>query len=96
MQALAKNKSFVILAIVVVVGLILYRNFFPSDLEQETARHQQPIGEDLLEVSEALSRAGLSREFFTNQSYLRLVDFSSPLPSEPVGRKNPFDVIGRE
>ena len=54
------------------------------------------FGADLLQIRDKLSEANLNKEIFAEPNYRRLTDFSLPIPDQPIGRKNPFDAIGRE
>lgn len=66
------------------------------NLTRASASAKAGFGADLLEISDKLSSANLNKEVFSNQSYQKLTDFSTGIPSQPIGRKNPFDPIGRE
>ncbi len=96
MQALFKNKAFLAIVILFIIGAFAYRMFSPNtgpDLEGESALS---IGKDLIDLSAQLSRAQLSQTLFSSPSYIMLTDFTAPIPQQSLGRNNPFDIIGRD
>ena len=100
MKDLMKNKTILETVGAVAILLLLYFLFLRSPEKEPsttpTGSAPEALGADLLKMSNDLSRATLSQELFSNPGYLSLSDFSTPLPLQPVGRTNPFDVIGRE
>lgn len=78
-----------------VVALFVYNSFFKPEADLEVAP-ATPVGTDLLEISETLSQATLNREIFSSSGYRLLSDFSTAIPQQPLGRKNPFNPIGRD
>ena len=95
MQTLFKNKLMIGLVLVLIVGGFIYRSFSGSVITTGDSS-ALVIGQDLVELSDKLSRVTLSSELFTTPGYTLLTDFTAPLPQQSFGRKNPFDVIGRE
>lgn len=93
MEALYKNKMLIGLALLLIVGGLVYRGFRGNVSESESA---QVVGQDLVALSERLSAASLSQNVFTMNGYMRLIDFAVPLPQQSFGRVNPFDVLGRD
>jgi len=58
-----------------------------------------PVSESdttLVKTANELSGIDFKNNLFTALAYRFLTDFSTAIPSEPVGRPNPFDVIGRD
>lgn len=97
MKALQKNK-FTILAIVIFLIVIFFYNTFIKEnqvIVEEGNEVAQAIGADLLALSEELRQVSLETELFTTKLYMALTDFSNPIPPQPIGRTNPFDLLGR-
>ncbi len=97
MKALQKNK-FTLLAIVVFFIVIFFYNTFVKEnkvMVEEGSEAAQTVGADLLALSDELRQVTLNTELFSTKLYLALTDFSTPLPPQPVGRTNPFDLFGR-
>ena len=94
MNSFTNNKPVVIALVICVLAFFSYKFFFQSDPLSETG-NGEAIGADLLQISDDLSKATLSRELFSNSGYRLLSDFSVSIPVQPVGRANPFDIIGR-
>lgn len=52
------------------------------------------VGAQVLSALNQLNRLNLDAGIFSNPTFKSLKDFSRPLPTEPVGRINPFSPIG--
>ena len=50
----------------------------------------QLASEQFLRQLEEIKKFELSDEIFVDQRFRSLVDFTEPIPSQPVGRENPF------
>lgn len=94
MQALFKNKGLLFLAALLLIIMFGYRYFINLG-SLENGDSALVIGEDLLKLSEELSRATLSQDLFGVPGYRYLTDFSAPVPNQIFGRTNPFDALGR-
>ncbi len=93
MKFINDNKSTFTLAVIVVLVLFVYSMFFSTpNIDTTTATN---AGEDLVKISNNLSKATLGRELFNQTSYKLLNDFSTPLTPEASGRSNPFAPIGQ-
>jgi hypothetical protein len=97
MEALAKNRSVIQIVGIFVLVMLAYNLFFKPDAPAEKSPSVSPatLGADIVKMSTELSKATLGQELFSNPGYLYLIDFSSALPKDSVGRLNPFDSIGR-
>lgn len=86
------------IVVIFVATMLVYNIFSKSGGTTVTPATASPsvLGADLLKMSKELSKAVLSQELFSSPAYLYLIDFTVPLPVQPVGRRNPFDAIGRE
>ena len=83
--------------VILVLGFFLYNSFFSSDdivLEQNPA--QAAAAAELIKMSKDLESVNFKQDLFVSPGYRLLTDFSTPIPPEPSGRSNPFDLIGRE
>ena len=92
MQTLFANKAVVGVVGLFVLGAMAY-NWVSED--PTVLEDAQPIGADLIELSNKLKQVELSQELFQKPSYQLLSDFSTPIPEENVGRPNPFALIGQ-
>lgn len=52
------------------------------------------VGQDLIDLSKQLEAVTLDGAAFKKKTFTNLVDYSVNLPSDEVGRRNPFDPIG--
>lgn len=98
MQALIKNKLLIAIVLLFIVGVFVYRSFIGSGEPAPGAGGESAlsIGQDLIALSDQLSRAQLSQELFQDPGYLFLKDFAGVIPLQSFGRPNPFDIIGRD
>lgn len=95
MDTLIKNRGIIIVAIIVMLLMFGYKIFFGGADVSESEASDAPIGEDLLKISAELSQAALNQEILSEPRYMYLIDFSTVIPDQPRGRKNPFDVLGQ-
>jgi hypothetical protein len=92
MKALKDNKGTVIAVILVIIGLFVYKSFFSSSAAvDDTAT--AAVGSDVIALNARLQTVTLSQTVFTTPAYKALIDFTTPIPVQPVGRANPFDPI---
>lgn len=94
MQALSQSKTAITLAIILMIGIFLFNNFISQDFSQEVIPASS-IGADIIKTSQEISKATLSRELFAQSDYRYLVDFSTPLQIQSLGRVNPFAQFGQ-
>ncbi len=96
MKSLEHNKT-TVLALILFVGVIMVYNFFlkPSADSIQKSIVTAGVGNDVVSLYKSLETATLDQGLFTSTSYRALVDFSVPIPSQPTGRTNPFDIIGQ-
>jgi hypothetical protein len=95
MQTLFKNKMTIGLVVVLLAGMFAYRSFTGTSIPSET-ESVKVLGQDLIALSESLSRVTLSQDLFSVMGYTQLIDFTVPPTQQSFGRKNPFDIIGRD
>lgn len=95
MKALQNNKGLVIAVIVFIAAILIY-NFFlkPTTATINESLATEGVGNDVVALYQSLQSATLDQSLFASQTYRGLVDFSVAVPSQPIGRINPFDIIG--
>ena len=86
-------------AVAIVLAFVLYGLFFAgngdSGLVSTTSDGDvDPAGAELLAALFSLRSITLDVSLFETPDFKSLVDFSQEIPSEPVGRANPFAPIG--
>lgn len=91
-----KNKT-IILSITLLLALLWAYNTFVNtgDSGVPTDLSAQQVGGDVLDLYASLQSVALDQTLFSTPLYKRLVDFSTDIPQQPLGRTNPFDVIGK-
>lgn len=91
-------KKILIALGVLVVVFAVYRIFFTTQpdvpLSSETVSGLPAEDGDLLSLLLQLKSITLSDELLTDSTFVTLQDFTVKLIPEPVGRRNPFAVIG--
>lgn len=95
MSSLFKSKGFLGLIFIFILVMFVYNTFLKTATPAGENDSALVVGQDLIKLSDDLSKAQLSQELFTLPGYVYLTDFSAPIPQEPLGRVNPFDIIGR-
>lgn len=97
MEILSKGKGILGIVAIFIVAMFLYNLFFKpevstvvSDLETSN------VGNELLKMREALQAVTLDQSLFSSIGFINLVDYTNPVPSQPTGRSNPFNTIGRD
>lgn len=98
MQELFKNKTLltgVAIIILVLLGFNIFMGSSDMPADEGSLAGEAP-GADLLKLSGELSKVTLGQELFSSATYRGLVDFAVPKTDLPLGRTNPFDLIGRD
>lgn len=94
---LQKNKNLIIAIVVILLAFWAYNTFFKSEgLVTSDNIAADEVGSDVLDLSASLQSVTLDQSLFASPLYKHLIDFSLPIPSQPSGRVNPFDIIGRD
>jgi hypothetical protein len=97
MEMITKNKGTLIAIVVFILVIFLYNVFIKSDtLEIPSETSAASVGDDLIQLHERLRKVTLDKSIFTSAGYLQLIDFTTDIATQPVGRTNPFDIIGRD
>lgn len=94
MKFLRKNSATMLAVLLFILVIMGYKYLFKADLNTETDV-ASAVGSDLINLSYTLQSVSLDRSLFSKPSYRSLRDFSTPTTPQPVGRPNPFNVIGR-
>ena len=91
---LQKGSTLILIAMLAVTVFFAYNFFDHSALAQDLTQVQNSqtalvssAVEGMLEKIESIDFSGA---LFTNQTFLSLHDFMTPLTPEPAGRSNPF------
>ncbi len=85
-------------ALTIFILVMFFYNLFlkPDAVLIPSESSTSSIGNDLLKIQRELQSVTLNREVFSSPGYLLLIDFSTTIPQQAVGRLNPFDIIGRD
>jgi len=95
MKTLQNNKSLILAVVVFIIAIIVYNMFLkPTQTTINEGVATEGIGNDVVALYQSLQSATLDQSLFSSQSYRGLTDFSVAIPPQPIGRTNPFDIIG--
>ncbi len=95
MESLKKNKGIILAVVVFIIAIGAYKLFSTNVSITSDQQAAKIIGADIIALNASIERVNLDPALFSSRSYKNLVDFSTPIPSQPIGRLNPFDLIGR-
>ena len=103
-----KKKIFKIAALIIIIAIIIYlmasfgdsfKQSEPSVAAVDANIAKEEIGleqgREFVRQLRVLRGVELDTNFFQNPVFQRLIDYSNPLPSQEVGRGNPFAPIGQ-
>jgi hypothetical protein len=96
MQILQKNRSLIIAIAIFAAVIWGYSTFFKTDSSVTVDVDTQAVGSDVLALYSSLQSVSIDQSIFASPLYKNLTDFSRALENQPIGRANPFDVIGRD
>lgn len=97
MQTLNKNKGTIIAIILIILGIVVYNFFIRNEtIALPSGQEASQIGNEVVSLLGKLRAVNLDRAVFSSPDYLLLTDFSAEIQPQPVGRPNPFEVIGRD
>lgn len=93
MDLLIKHKLVAVGIVIVIAAAIWY--FMSGSSSQEAVLSVEmptvpPEAQELIQNLAVLRSVTLDGEIFASASFKALRDFSTPITTEPVGRKNPF------
>ncbi len=94
MDFIVRHKMILLGIVLVVVGFFLYSSFSqaPGDILNTESGDlaSNPGDKTFVETLLILHSVSLSGTIFSDPSFLRLKDFSTPITEETVGRTDPF------
>ena len=97
-EFLQHYKNILLFVGIFAVLVFVYLQFFKNTSQEEPLAvevvGQGQIGEDLVALLFRLQSLKLDQSIFTSPVFRSLKDFSQEIPSEPVGRPNPFAPVG--
>lgn len=94
-----KNLPLVLGILVVILGLVVYLNFFAGGTEallSSSADTTSPVSQELLVTLQNLHTIKLDNSIFSDPLFQSLTSFGVTLPPENVGRRNPFLPVGSQ
>lgn len=94
MDNILKNKTAILSLVMLLIAFYAYSVFFGSEPGEVVATPAES-GEEIVSLAEELSEINFRQDVFSQPGYRYLVDFSTELSSQPMGRTNPFGVVGR-
>ncbi|MBU6427340.1 hypothetical protein KGQ27_03875 [Patescibacteria group bacterium] len=98
-QRPSSKKTWIWMAIIVIVALIAYFLFFsgaPSSSSQsllQTGSGSDAVGTQVLGLLNQIQALQIDASLFQSQAYRSLQDYSVAIPPQNVGRNNPFAPI---
>jgi hypothetical protein len=99
MKSLKNNKSIVVAVIIFSVALGIYQLFLkpsPAIDVSLSGESVEGVGADVVRLRDSLQQVSLDTSLFSSLVYRALVDFTSELSPQPIGRNNPFGPIGND
>ncbi len=99
MQQQPKNNTlmYVIITVVIIAGL-LYFAFKGGEPNPEevgsldvTTNDSQTVGSDVVFLLGQINALSIDKAFFQSAVYKSLIDYTQPVPVQPVGRTRPFE-----
>ncbi len=95
MNTLKKYKGIMFALVIFLLAMGVYKMFSTNTEITEGNLVAQSIGADIIELNSRIERVNLDPALFSSALYKSLVDFSAVIPTQPIGRPNPFDLVGR-
>lgn len=97
MKTLLANKGILAIVALFIVAMFVFNVFFKSEtISVPSELAASKIGNDLLKLHDDLKKVTFDQKIFSSPGFLYLTDFSVNVPEQPVGRPNPFNIIGRD
>lgn len=102
-QTFKSYGKYIAIGVVVIIGIILYNMFYlaPRQAEQDAgfirSENQSitstEIGREIVSTLNRLKTINIDPEFFNEERYQMLVDYSVEIQPQSVGKENPFSEI---
>lgn len=99
MKGIRNNKPIVLSLVIFVLVMGIYQLFLkPTPVIDTIVTEEtgEQIGKDIIELNEQLQRITFDRSVLSSAPYKALVDFTTVVSPQPLGRSNPFGPIGNE
>lgn len=91
------KKTTVIIILIVIMGAFVYFYISGSKLSDDSALLQgsspdisDNVGAEVLALLNQIQSLKIDPTIFSEPVYKTLIDYSVPIPPQPVGRTNPF------
>ncbi len=99
-QLFKEHKNMILGGFLVIAGAFVYFNFFSGGGGGEavvttSGEANSPISQELLITLTTLNIITLDDSVFKDPAFISLSDFGVQIPTEPVGRRNPFAPPGQ-
>ncbi len=96
MKTLKEHKGKILALVVFLVVIFLYKILFSTnEAVIESGTSAQIVGQDIIALNASIGRINLESPLFNSRPFKNLIDFTVTVLPQPIGRNNPFDVIGR-
>ncbi len=98
MEFFHKNQKMILVVVLLGAGLYFYMTFFKPDgaaVAPQDATAEE-VGAEVLALYNSLQSVVLDQGIFNYSLYKNLIDFSTPIPYQAPGRRNPFNPIGQD
>lgn len=99
MKKSSNNKPIIIAVVIFGLVMMVYQLFLKPDTSIDTTvtlENTEGVGADVVKLDESLQLVSLDRSLFSTTAYKALVDFTTDVSPQPIGRTNPFGPIGSE
>ena len=97
-----KYKKIILIIAVLLIALLGY-SLLSEPKETETllvstnqVTQSQVVGNEIISALNQIQTLNLSSDIFSDPVFRSLIDRSTPIPDEPVGKSNPFSPIGSD
>jgi|GEM_PF-5291124 len=93
MKSLENHKGIVVAVFVFLMVILAYNYLAPSASITAPDLVTAGPGAEVVSLYSSLQSITFDQTLFSSPAYRNLTDFSTPLPTETVGRSNPFDAL---
>ncbi|HVZ75820.1 MAG TPA: hypothetical protein VG934_00935 [Candidatus Paceibacterota bacterium] len=96
MQFIKDNKLYIGIIAILLLGVWAYFSFFGGSGSSSlltAASPTSPLSPDVLSTLSSLNTIKLDPSIFSDPTFTALSDYSVAIPTESVGRRNPFSPI---
>lgn len=93
MKSLEDHKGIVVAVFLFAMVIVAYNLLAPSASIVAPDIVTTGPGAEVVSLYSSLQSINFDQTIFNSPAYQNLTDFSTPLPTETVGRTNPFDAL---